>query len=62
MIQATVCAAVFVCAIEEHVLQAKYNVWQDSKIRFYWHMAWQNLLTALSIFNAVKLEKMYRLR
>ncbi len=43
-IQATAHAAIFVHAIEEHALRAQYNGWQDSKICFYWHMAWQYLI------------------
>ncbi len=35
--------AVFVRAIEEHALWAQYNGWQDRKISFYWHTAWQHL-------------------
>ncbi len=28
----------------EHALWAQYNSWQDRKISFYWHMAWQHLI------------------
>ncbi len=32
-------------ALKEHALQAQCNAWQDRNIRFYWHMAWQHLIT-----------------
>ncbi len=35
MIQAISRAAVFVCAIEKHVLRAQYNVWQDRTIHMF---------------------------
>ncbi len=31
-------------ALKEHALRAQYNSWQDRKISFYWHMAWQHLI------------------
>ncbi len=36
--------AVFVSASEEHMLWAQYSGWQDRKISFYWHTAWQHLI------------------
>ncbi len=38
------CAAVFVHAIEEHVLQAQHNGCQDRKNCIYWHLTWQHLI------------------